>query len=214
MRSFQLIAAVAVMLGLFTSGYSATLYVSPAGSDNWSGRLSHPNADRSDGPLASLGGARDAIRKMRSDGGLLEGIDVLVADGQYPLRETFVLTAEDSGTAAHPIRYQAAPGAQPVFTGGRRITGFQQAPDGRWVAEIPEVESGDWYFEQLWINDRRAVRARSPNKFYFHVVPSSDWAVDSPGSCRRIRAGANGNMGLDRHVARRIPATLHGFEVR
>ena len=32
------------------------IYVSPAGDDRWSGRLAEANADRSDGPMASVEG--------------------------------------------------------------------------------------------------------------------------------------------------------------
>jgi len=35
---------------------AADLYVSPQGQDSWSGKLAAPNAERTDGPLASLEG--------------------------------------------------------------------------------------------------------------------------------------------------------------
>ena len=38
-----------------------TFYVTPKGDDVWSGRLAAPNAGRTDGPKASLAGARDAV---------------------------------------------------------------------------------------------------------------------------------------------------------
>ena len=84
-----------------------------------------PNADRSDGPLASLPGARDAIRKLKAAATLREPLQVVVADGTYPLSETIFFTPEDSGTPECPIRYRAAEGARPVFTGGRTIAGFK-----------------------------------------------------------------------------------------
>ena len=34
---------------------------------------------------------------------------------------------------------------------------------------LPEVEAGRWYFEDLYVNGRRAIRARSPNEFYYYV---------------------------------------------
>ena len=46
----------------------ATFYVATDGSDSWSGRLPAPNADRSDGPFATLEKARDAIRRMERTG--------------------------------------------------------------------------------------------------------------------------------------------------
>ena len=43
---------------------SVTLHVAPDGDDAWSGELETPNDDRSDGPLASLQGALNAVRHM------------------------------------------------------------------------------------------------------------------------------------------------------
>jgi len=140
-----------------------TLHVSPDGNNGWSGRIERPNAEGTDGPLASLAGARDAIRRLKAAGPLAEAAHVLIADGEYPLTEPLVLTPQDSGTADCPITYEAAAGAHPVFSGGREIGGWRDAGDGLWVTEVPEVAAGQWYFEQLFVNGRRAVRARTPN---------------------------------------------------
>ncbi|MGQ9731255.1 MAG: right-handed parallel beta-helix repeat-containing protein [Candidatus Zipacnadales bacterium] len=142
-----------------------TLYVAPDGDDGWSGRLPRPNAERTDGPFASLRGARDALRGLPRR----EAVRVIVADGRYTLTEPLWFTPLDSGTPQAPVTYEAASGARPVFSGGRQITGFEPNEDGLWVAYIPEVAAGQWYFEQLWVNGRRAIRARSPNAEVVHT---------------------------------------------
>lgn len=159
-------------------GQTITLYASPYGNDRWTGRLPRPNPQRTDGPLASLQGARDAIRRMKREGKLNRPVKVLFANGRYVLKKPVVFTPEDSGTSATPIRYEAAPGAQPVFDGGKRITGFRKGADGVWVADVPEVRQGQWYFEQLWVNGRRATRARTPNRFYFTMLSRIDEGND------------------------------------
>lgn len=163
--------------GCSTAG-ALTLYVAPTGDDSWSGRLAQPNADRTDGPLASLTGARDAIRKLKAAGPPTEPVRVLIAEGSYFLSEPLVLTPLDSGTKDQPISYEAAPGAKPLFSGGRRITGLRPGPNGVWTTSVPDVAAGKWYFEQLWVNGRRATRARSPNRFYYYVVRAIDRAID------------------------------------
>jgi hypothetical protein len=168
----------ALLLQFSLSARAEILFMAPNGNDGWSGGLSHPNAGRTDGPLASLKGARDAIRQRKAAGKLMEPIEVMIADGAYHLEAPLVLTPEDSGTAECEISYEAAPGAHPVFTGGRKITGFQQTADGNWLTRIPEVAAGNWYFEQLWVNGRRATRARSPNKFYFYVASTMADSLD------------------------------------
>ena len=77
--------------------FEATFFVATDGSDSWSGTLATPNADRSDGPLATLGKARDAIRRIERKGRTTPLV-VMVRGGKYFLDQTFVLDAEDSGT--------------------------------------------------------------------------------------------------------------------
>lgn len=94
----------------------ARLYVTPNGNDSWSGRLSRPNASRTDGPLATLQGARDAVRRLKASGQLRVPVHVQFASGSYPMTEPVVFTPEDSGTVDVPVIYEAAPGAKPIHT--------------------------------------------------------------------------------------------------
>ena len=136
-------------------------FVATDGSDNWSGRLPSPNADKTDGPFASLTTARDTIRRLKAS--LNADITVYVRGGTYYLAEPLTLTAEDSGTTEHPIVYIAYPGETPVLSGGRPIKGWQKGEDEIWTAHIPEVATGKWYFRQLRVGDERQIRARYPN---------------------------------------------------
>ncbi len=139
---------------------------------------------------------RDAVRRLKVQGLLAEAVRIVVADGTYELAEPLVLTPDDSGTPTCPISYEAAPGAKPCFSGGRPITGFKKGEDGVWTAHLPEVAAGNWYFEQLWVNGRRAVRARSPNKFYHYVLAKVNQAVDPATVSRPIPRTAPSAAGL------------------
>jgi len=173
------------------------LYISPDGSDSWSGKLSRPNSARTDGPLVSLAGARDAVRRLKLQQQLTESVQVIVADGTYTLAEPFILTPRDSGTKANPISYQAAEGAKPIFTGGRVITGFKRGANGIWQTQIPDVAAGRWYFEQLFVNGRRAVRARTPNKFYHYMVKTIEEPIKGrQGQFRRTTYVRPGDLDL------------------
>jgi len=123
---------------------AADLFVSARGQDSWPG-----TADR---PFATLERARDAVRALKTKGALTEPVRVLVSGGDYVLTRPLEFTPADSGTPTASIRYEAQPGARPVFSGGRTISGWQPAGDGLWKAEIPDVAAGRWYFEQLWGN--------------------------------------------------------------
>ncbi len=160
------------------------IYVSPNGNDAHSGRLAELNAEKTDGPLATLSVARDAVRKLKTDGQLPGPVRVIVADGTYTIAEPLVLTPEDSGTEKTPISYEAAEGAKPVISGGRVIGRWTKSDDGIWTTKIDDVAAGRWYFEQLFVNGRRAIRAREPNEFYFYMQDVYEEALGEQGGGR------------------------------
>jgi hypothetical protein len=157
---------------------AVVLHVSTDGNDRWSGRRSAPDETLTDGPLASLAGARDAARKIEGP------VTVLIADGTYPLHTPVVFTREDSGTAEAPVVYRAASGARPVFDGGRRITGLREVGQGAWEAHL----DGFLRFDQLFVNDLRAVRARSPNEGYFIIAGVEEEILEQGDGRKPARA--------------------------
>ena len=153
-----------------SAGNGLTLHVRPGGDDHWSGALALPNADRTDGPLASLEGARNRIRALRHDQKTPPGpITVQFATGTYPISGPVVFEPADGGTADAAVVYQAEPGASPVLDGGRAITGFSRKADGRWMAKVPGLAGGRWSFEQLFVNGRRATRAHAQRILSLHA---------------------------------------------
>jgi len=164
---------VVLVLGLALSagaedGRATTLYVATNGNNAWSGTLPEPNAAGTDGPLASLAGARVALRGLRATGAAKGPMRVQVRGGAYVQHAALVLAPEDSGTAEGPVFFEAYPGETPVFSGGRRVTGWQEK-DGLWVADIPAVAAGTWYFTALWVNGARCEPARTHNEGYFYT---------------------------------------------
>jgi len=111
------------------------LHVAPGGDDGAAGTA--------DAPLATLEAARDRLRALRTEGRLDEGgARVLVHGGRYAVTQTFTLTEQDTGTADAPVRYEAAPGETPVFSGGVRLEGFQPVTDEAVLARLPEAARG------------------------------------------------------------------------
>lgn len=99
---------------------SADFYVSPLGSDAWSGTLPAADRQKSNGPFATLARARNAVRELKKTKSA--GITVLVRDGTYTLDETVVFDLRDSGDDERAITYEAYPGETPVFSSSRQIT--------------------------------------------------------------------------------------------
>ncbi len=164
---------------LFTNHlFATTLWVATNGNDQWSGLLASPNNDLSDGPLASLSGAQKAVKKLQPTH---EPVTILVADGTYRLEKPLVFTPDDSGTSTCPITYSAAPGAKPVLSGGLFVLDWRAEPDGTFSAAVPTVNGVPYLtFEQLWIEGRRAIRAREPGRLLFPVVGVKEEVIE-PG---------------------------------
>ncbi len=165
-RPCPLAVSLAITWTLTVLG-AAELHVSPVGDD------AHPGSAQQ--PRASLDGARRAVRRLLAQGAR-DDITVWFQGGIYPLTAPVTFTPEDSAREGQRITYAAHPGATPVFSGGRRITGWRQ--DGSiWKATIPEVKSGTWRFRCLYVDDARRTLARMPDEGAF-------FRMDGPGPDR------------------------------
>ncbi|UCD27685.1 MAG: hypothetical protein JSV03_11305, partial [Planctomycetota bacterium] len=141
-RMRGILSAITVLAVCSQISQGLTFYVATDGNDTYTGRHQRPNRQRTDGPLASLRGARDAVRQLKEQGPLRESVHVKFADGTYTLDKPVIFEPQDSGTTQYPILYEATPGTRPVFSGGRAITGFKPATNGLWTTEVPEVKAG------------------------------------------------------------------------
>lgn len=157
------------------------------------GKDTHPGTANL--PFATLARARDEVRK-KVVAGLTNPVVVLIRGGTYPQAGTLVFSPEDSGTEKHPITYASYPGERVVLSGGRRITGWKKGEGGIWRVELPEVQKGKWHFRQLFVNGRRAVRARTPNfddPIPWWKIRTSTCAIDAlPPEDAPITAGVTG----------------------
>jgi len=156
-------AACVVPLTLQAAPAPTVLYVSPLGQDAWSGKLAAPNAAKTDGPLASLVAARDAIRKLKAGGPLAAPVEVRLRGGVYRPEAMLRLEAQDSGTAQCPISYVAYPKETPVLSGGVPVGGFKPWKGKVLCADLPASLPEGAYFRSLFVEGERMIRARYPN---------------------------------------------------
>lgn len=108
-------------------------------------------------PFATLQRARQEARKLAGR----EAVTVFVREGTYYLPETLIISAEDSGTKAAPVVYQAYQKEQAVISGGVRLKDLKWEPyqNGILQAKLPPGFSTD----QLFVNGERQPMARYPN---------------------------------------------------
>lgn len=124
----------------------------PAGGDGSAAR-----------PFATPEAARDAARAVAGR----EPVRLVLHAGVYRRTAPLVLTAADSGSAAYPVEWVAAPGeSAPVFTGAVRLTGTWSHPDAAGVRRLkftPGALPSGAVPDELYVNGARRTLARYPN---------------------------------------------------
>ena len=110
-------------------------------------------------PDGAVNSPEMAVAKVRADraAGMIgkdESVELRFAAGVYRMERTLTLEPVDSN-----LHFIGGNGV--VFSGGAELPRFAAGEDGIWRVKVPEGMT----FEQLWVNGRRAVRAKSPNKF-------------------------------------------------
>lgn len=146
-----------ILLGCFISNAIAVdFHVSPSGNDSAEGTLT--------APFKTLEQAQRAVRGVNKS--MKEDINVYLHEGTYQLTSTLRLSNADGGTNGHYVRYMAAPGETPLVTGGIPVNGWElfDAEKNIWCAK--DVVGR---FRQLYVNGKKAIRARHPN-----VKPNGD----------------------------------------
>ena len=153
-RRYSLTAILlsACVLVLANQSQAGVLYVAVDGDDTSPGTKTKP--------FATLIRARNAARELKKGG----PIDIIIREGTYYLSEPLVLEPRDSGTAHAPVTWRAEEKKRVILSGGQPIEGKWQTDDGKlWFIDLPEVKNSDWNFRQLFVDGKRAIRARFPN---------------------------------------------------
>jgi hypothetical protein len=147
-------------------------YISPEGDDKGDGSINNP--------FATPCQAKRAVRELKKSKAHIHPVEIIFSEGTYFLDKTLVLTPEDSGSPMSPVTWKAAAGERVVISGGKAIVGsWQPYRDGIWYIDLPETKGwlrninkaetyketpeNSWHFRQLFVNGKRAIRARYPN---------------------------------------------------
>lgn len=149
---------IVILFFISLSVFSVEIYVSPQGNDRNPGTQSEPKA--------SLHGAIREAREYRRllKAGKDEPVRIRMAGGTYNLYEPIFIRPEDSGTESSPTIIEAVEGDNVALSGGIRIEGWKK--QGKyWVADVPSFNGNRLIFRQLWINGKKAVRARNVSDF-------------------------------------------------
>ena len=178
------------------TGETADFYVATNGNDNWSGTLAEPNADRTDGPFASIKRARLAVRSRKAEVYLPKsdpvetrwigsphpfgkGKDILVyiREGYYTFEEPLIFNPEDGGER---IETNLPSGAfeyhklKDHYVTYAAYPGEQPVISGGLPLRAWEKDRNAWKIQNidadvqmLVVNSRKQTLARAPDTAYF-----------------------------------------------
>jgi parallel beta-helix repeat protein len=136
-----------LLSGFFLSGFADDIfiYVSPNGKGSGSPQ-SPTTLEKAIARLPDL-------KKINPKG----TITIFLNDGEYLLNRPIEITSETGGTKDLKIIFKAVPNAHPVVSGGQRIT-----MTGNKILSA-KVGTSTVKPYDLYVNGKRAVRARTPN---------------------------------------------------
>ena len=84
--------------------------------------------------------------------------------GTYAFHEPVFIRPEDSGTKESPTTIRSVGDEKVILSGGISINGWKK--QGKvWVADVPVFNGRPLDFRQLWVNGKKAVRARDVEDF-------------------------------------------------
>ena len=144
----------------------------------------------------SLTTAQQQARTL--DANMHSNIVVTLEDGTYDLSQhTLAFGPQDSGTNGHTVVYAAAPGAHPIISGGRAVTGWHLVPGSTstWTASVP----AGFDTRQLYINGQSVPQSQglpaglfvqTPTGFFTTASTMASW--QDPSSISVVFAGGNG----------------------
>ncbi len=163
-RRLVVVALFAFCILFSKIAVAVDIYVAPGGADSNPGSISQPKAT----VAAALRQARE-LRRLK-DPSVKGGIRIIVKGGTYFLYEPLFIRPEDSGTDTSPTVIEAAAGERPILSGGVKINGWKRmssvpglpsVANGKvWVADMPMADGRPLEFRQLWVNGRKAIRAK------------------------------------------------------
>ena len=134
------------------------IWISPKGSDF--------NDGTRQSPKATLTSALRQAREWRrtEDNRIQGGITIYMEGGTYAFYEPVFIRPEDSGTKESPTIIRSVDDEKVILSGGISINGWKK--QGKvWVADVPVFNGRPLDFRQLWVNGKKAVRARDVEDF-------------------------------------------------
>jgi hypothetical protein len=157
--------AIACFLTIITffNALSKDIYVSPKGNNQFPGTREKP--------IQSISLAKKMAYEYLKSG--KDGkLTVWLADGIYSMAEPLVFEPFESSSSQAALLFKSLPGAKPIISGGMPISQWSKRKDGLWECHLPNL--GKKGVRELFVNGKRAMRARFPNHDFLRVKKAGE----------------------------------------
>lgn len=168
---------ITIAIGLFFSFFfcanaQTIFYVSSEASDKGDGRINNP--------FKTIESALQKSMNYVDD----DTVFIQLQSGIYALDKTIRIKESSSV----PIVIQGDANSKTILSGGIELSSWKETPQGWWKTHINQVDRFGLKIEQLYVNGRRATRARTPDVGQFFLQGSSE-VVHYQGPNRRKSRG-------------------------
>lgn len=151
------IHAIVLIISFLTFSATANqFYISTNGNDT--------NPGTKEKPFATLERAKIAVQNSVLNG--KENFTIWIADGIYQIEKPIVFEA-DFFSKNQKLSIKAEKGANPLISGGINLKNWKKNKDEVWETQLPGKQN--WKPREMYVDGKRAVRARFPNLDYLRV---------------------------------------------
>lgn len=178
-----------ILLCLLSISVNGQIYIAPNGDDTFSGDQANP--------LKTL---EAAIRKASRLQTTSDSIEIIIKDGVYYLNKPIVITENDWNNSK-TLLITGETQNFPIFKGSIPIPKFEKISDDLWKVDLSQIiKEKKLTIHQIFVNGKRATRARTPNV----------GKLFNPKSAKQTKNSSNTNLfnqviTLSAEVANTIP---------
>ena len=145
--------------------YSKDIFVSPKGNNQ--------NPGTKEKPIQSLLMAKQMAYDLIKSG-QHEKVIIWLNDGIHTITEPLVFDPLESSLPNPSLVFKSLKGTKPVISGGLKLSNWSKRQDGFWTCKLSDIAPGLQNVRELFVNGKRASRARFPNNDFLRVKKAGE----------------------------------------
>ncbi|NND33650.1 MAG: right-handed parallel beta-helix repeat-containing protein, partial [Saprospiraceae bacterium] len=135
-------------------------FVSPNGHDRNSGDEQHPLATLEQAKTLAFTDLSTGVRKQ---------ITIWLETGEYRIKNPIHFSSSDLPTAGFNLTIKCKEKGEAIVSGAILLDQWYPLQKNLWALDLDQLENAPTYLRELFINGKRAPRARFPNQGYLRA---------------------------------------------